>query len=401
MAVPCTGLPGGRGAADGYVGDSGGRVHAARRRRGADRDHRAGRVGQHGGGHRRSSRAGFVRCFGRSEPEVVMGAIVWQGPNEMTVEEQPDPGDPGPGELILRPEAVGICGSEVEGYLGHMGNRTPPLVMGHEFAGRVVATGEGASDLEGARVAVNPLSGCGDCRLCREGYTNLCHDRVLVGVHVPGAFADYVKVRAADARVLPDGVSSRIGALMEPLANGVHAVRLAPEGAERVVVIGAGTIGLVTLQAALLHGFDEVMVVEPQEIRRARALTLGASAAEPSPGEADLVLDAVGAEVTRRLGLELLRPGGTMVCIGLANDKTTLGFHGIVRSQHRIQGSYAYTMPDFEQAHEWLVSGQATLGEDLTAVRPLEDGPDQFARLAEGPPPPEFKVFLAGAGREA
>ena len=113
------------------------------------------------------------------------------------------------------------------------------------------------------------------------------------------------------------------------------------------------------------------------------------------------MLDAVGAEATRRLGLELLRPGGTMVCIGLANDDTTLGFHDVVRSQHRIQGSYAYTMPDFEQAHEWLVSGQAQLGDDLTAVRPLEDGPEQFARLAGGPPPPEFKVFLAGAGREA
>jgi 2-desacetyl-2-hydroxyethyl bacteriochlorophyllide A dehydrogenase len=330
-----------------------------------------------------------------------MKAIVWQGPNEMTVEEQPDPPDPGPGELILRPEAVGICGSEVEGYLGHMGNRTPPLVMGHEFAGVVVAAGEGASDLDGARVAVNPLSGCGECRLCRSGHSNLCRDRVLVGVHVPGAFADFVRVRAADARVLPDGVSSRVGALMEPLANGVHAVRLAPPGVERVVVIGAGTIGLVTLQAALLEGLPQVAVVEPHEARRARALGLGADGDEVQPGEADLVLDAVGAEATRRLGLELLRPGGTMVCIGLASDDTTLGFHGVVRNQHRIQGSYAYTMPDFEQAHAWLVSGEASLGEDLTAVRPLEDGPSQFARLAEGPPPPEFKVFLAGEGREA
>ena len=85
-------------------------------------------------------------------------AIVWQGPSEMTVEERPEPGDPGEGELILEPEAVGICGSEVEGYLGHMGNRTPPLVMGHEFAGRVVAAGPGAAGLEGQRVAVNPLA---------------------------------------------------------------------------------------------------------------------------------------------------------------------------------------------------------------------------------------------------
>jgi threonine dehydrogenase-like Zn-dependent dehydrogenase len=330
-----------------------------------------------------------------------MKTLVWDGPNAMHVEEAPDPPDPGAGELILRPEAVGICGSEIEGYLGHMGNRTPPLVMGHEFAGTVVATGEGASSLDGARVTVNPLSGCGECRSCRSGHSNLCADRVLVGVHVPGAFADYVKVRAADARVLPDGVSARVGALMEPLANGVHAVRLAPEGVESAIVMGAGTIGLVTLQAALLHGIFHVAVIEPQDERRARATALGAHAAYGTPeeardaGEPDLILDAVGAQATRQLGLELLRPGGTMVCVGLADDDTTLGFHDVVRSQHRIQGSYAYTMPDFEQAFDWLVSGQASLGDDLPEVRPLDDGPEAFARLAGGPPPPEFKVFLA------
>jgi threonine dehydrogenase-like Zn-dependent dehydrogenase len=315
----------------------------------------------------------------------------------MTVEDVPEPGSPGADELILQAEAVGICGSEVEGYLGHMGNRTPPLVMGHEFAGRVVAAGSEFASLEGARVAVNPLSGCGRCALCRAGLSNVCRDRVLVGVHAPGAFADLVRVRGADARVLPDGVSARVGALMEPLANGVHAVCLGGP-AERAVVLGAGTIGLVTLQAALLSGIPRVAVVERHEARLERALAMGAHAVGDER-DFDLVLDAVGAQATRRLGLELLRPAGTMVCIGLAADETTLGFHGVVRSQHRIQGSYAYTMDDFEQAHAWLVSGEATLGDDLTDVLPLEDGPAQFARLAAGPPP-EFKVFLAGAGRE-
>jgi len=325
-------------------------------------------------------------------------AIVWQGPSEMTIEDVPEPEAPGPEELILEAEAVGICGSEVEGYLGHMGNRTPPLVMGHEFAGRVVAAGSSYSDLEGSRVAVNPLSGCGTCSLCRAGFSNVCRERVLVGVHAPGAFADFVRVRGADARVLPDGVSSRVGALMEPLANGVHAVRLGGP-AERAVVLGAGTIGLVTLQAALLSGIPSVAVVERHPERLARALSLGAVEVG-SDRDFDLVLDAVGAEATRRLGLELLRPAGTMVCIGLASDDTTLGFHDVVRNQHRIQGSYAYTMDDFEQAHAWLVSGEARLGDDLEPVLPLEEGPAQFARLAGGPPP-EFKVFLAGAGRES
>jgi 2-desacetyl-2-hydroxyethyl bacteriochlorophyllide A dehydrogenase len=280
-----------------------------------------------------------------------------------------------------------------------MGNRTPPLIMGHEFAGVVVAAGGDAAELEGERVAVNPLSSCGHCRLCRSGYANLCEDRKLIGVHSDGAFADFVRAPAASARRLPDGVSARTGAMAEPLANGVHAVGLglAREPVERAVVLGAGTIGLVTLQAALLAGIEHVAVVEPQPERRARAAELGAHETfedRPEPG-ADLVIDAVGAQATRALALELLRPGGQLVCIGLAADDTTLGFHGVIRSQHRIQGSYAYTMPDFDQAHEWLVSGQATIGNDLPDVRPLEEGPEQFARLAGGPPPPEFKVFLA------
>jgi (R,R)-butanediol dehydrogenase / meso-butanediol dehydrogenase / diacetyl reductase len=325
-------------------------------------------------------------------------ALVWQGPEEMTVEDVPEPDAPGPGELLLRAEAVGICGSEVEGYLGHMGNRTPPLVMGHEFAGTVVAAGPGAQELEGARVAVNPLYGCGECTLCRAGHTNVCRRRILIGIHAPGAFADLVRIPAHTARVLPDDVSARVGALMEPLANGVHAVRLGGP-AERALVIGAGTIGLVTLQAALLSGIPYVAVAERHDARRERALAMGAHEVGDER-DFDLVLDAVGAQATRRLGLELLRPAATLVCIGLANDDTTLGFHDVVRNQHRIQGSYAYTMPDFEQAHAWLASGEASLGDDLEPVRPLEDGPEQFARLAAGTPS-EFKVFLAGEGREA
>jgi threonine dehydrogenase-like Zn-dependent dehydrogenase len=344
-----------------------------------------------------------------------MKAIVWQGPEEMTVEERPEPGDPGAGELIVRPQAVGICGSEVEGYLGHMGNRKPPLVFGHEFAGVVVAAGAEAGEFEGVRVAVNPLSGCGHCRLCRAGHSNLCRDRKLIGVHSDGAFADFVRAPAASARALPDDVSARTGALVEPLANGVHAVRLglARGPVERAVVLGAGTIGLVTLQAALLAGIEHVALLEPQPQRRELAAGLGAHATYGSEEEAleaeraatdglgtDLVIDAVGAQATRSFATRLLRPAGQAVFIGLAADDTTLGFHDIVRDQLTLQGSYAYTMDDFEQAFEWLVSGQASLGE-LAEVRPLDDGPDAFATLAGGPPPAQVKVFLAGTGREA
>ena len=343
-----------------------------------------------------------------------MKAIVWNGPEEMAIEEVPEP-EAGPGMVLLRPDAVGICGSEVEGYLGKMGNRTPPLVMGHEFAGTVAEAGEGVDPaLVGRVAAVNPLSSDGTCRLCRAGYTNLCPNRKLIGIHSPGGFAEYVVAPQENVYPLPEGVGARTGSLAEPLANGVHAARLGTAGGfavEHAVVVGAGTIGLMCLQAATLDGIADVSVVEPVEARRAQALELGAHAAYASGDEArealdgpteglgaDLVIDAVGAEVTRRMALELLRPGGRVVFVGLHSDDTTLGFHSVVRGQLDLQGSYAYTAEDYEQALEWLVEGKAGIGE-LPPVLPLESGPGAFADLVRGPSG-QIKVFLAAMGSE-
>jgi threonine dehydrogenase-like Zn-dependent dehydrogenase len=341
-----------------------------------------------------------------------MRGIVWHGPEEMSVEEVAAP-EVGPGMVVVRPEATGICGSEIEGYLGRMGNRTPPLVMGHEFAGTVTEVGDGVDEgLLGRTVAVNPLSSDGTCPLCRAGLTNLCPNRRLVGIHSPGGFAEYTLAPAANVYPLPEGVDARTGALAEPLANGVHAARLGTAGGHRVehaVVIGAGTIGLMCLQAAVLDGAPEVHAVEPHEGRREQALVLGAKAAHASGEEAvravqssteglgaDLVIDAVGAEVTRRMALDLLRPGGRAVFIGLHDDDSTLGFHGVVRGQFGLQGSYAYTAEDFEQALSWLVEGKAGIGE-LPPVLSLEEGPGAFADLVRGPSS-QIKVFLSGSG---
>ena len=341
-----------------------------------------------------------------------MKGIVWYGPEQMSVEEVSEPRAE-PGTVVVRPTATGICGSEIEGYLGRMGNRTPPLVMGHEFAGTVTEVGEGASeDLLGRVVAVNPLSSDGTCPLCRAGLTNLCPNRRLVGIHSPGGFAELTLVPSGNVYPLPEGVEARTGALAEPLANGVHAARLGLAGGylvERAVVIGAGTIGLMCLQAAVLDGIPEVHAVEPHEARRAQALALGARAAYGAAEEArgaiegpteglgvDLVIDAVGAEATRRAAVELLRPGGRAVFIGLHDDDTTLGYHGVVRGQLDLQGSYAYTAEDFETALEWLVDGRAGIGE-LPPVLTLEEGPTVFADLVKGPSA-QIKVFLAGSG---
>ena len=240
--------------------------------------------------------------------------------------------------MLLAPAAAGVCGSDLEGYVGAQANRTPPLVMGHELAGRVVGLGDGVDDgLAGRDVAVNPLvAGAG----AQAGIEQLAQDRELIGVHRPGGFATRVRVPAHRLRPLPPGTDPRLGVLAEPFANGVHAARIGRAGVEggptaRAVVIGAGTIGLLTLQAVRLGGAEDVAVVEPHDARRAAAAELGATSVHPDPaelgGEADLVFDAVGAEPTRRLALALLRPGGCAVMIGLAADTTPVDFHPVVR----------------------------------------------------------------------
>src|SRR5438105_2764075 len=200
-------------------------------------------------------------------------AIVWRGPRRMAIEEMDEP-RLGDDAVIVRPDAAGICGSEIEGYLGRMANRVPPLVMGHEFAGTVVSAARGpGAEWSGRRVSVNPLLSCRSCDRCRAGERNLCPERRLIGVHLAGGFAERVAVPIANLVALPDGVDPRTGALVEPLANAVHAVGLARRlvATDLAVVIGAGTIGIFALHAARAAGIADVRVVEPHPGRRAAA----------------------------------------------------------------------------------------------------------------------------------
>ncbi|TMD06348.1 MAG: zinc-binding dehydrogenase [Chloroflexi bacterium] len=325
----------------------------------------------------------------------VVKALVWLGPERMEVREVDEP-RPGPGEVVVKTEAAGICGSEVEGYLGRMANRKPPLVMGHEYAGAVSEVGEAVDRAwRGRRVAVNPIVGCGRCRYCTSGDRNLCPDRHLVGIGVPGGFAVASVVPERCLFALPDGMDARLGALVEPLANGVHAMRQLAGKPGRVAVIGAGTIGLACVQAALLNGVEVVTVVERHAKRREQALGLGAHEAfedlsSVKPGQ-DVVVDAVGAEATRVGAVELLGPAGTAVFIGLHEDESALPWHRVIRANIRVQGTFGYADRDFQQALDWLAAGKAVL--PLSPIRPLTEGPAAFSALAAGPLD-EIKVFL-------
>jgi (R,R)-butanediol dehydrogenase / meso-butanediol dehydrogenase / diacetyl reductase len=338
-----------------------------------------------------------------------MRAVVWQGPNRMEVDEWTRPAL-APGWVTIRPEAAGICGSEVEGYVGRQANRRPPLVMGHEFAGVVVETGPGVDDdeLPGARVAVNPIVSCRVCPLCTAGQRNLCPRRRLIGVQEPGGFAELVAVPLDNVVRLVAGMDPRMGALVEPLANGVHASGLAlREPITGVgIVIGAGAIGLLALQAVAAASDSRVHVLELDPTRRERTTTMGACAGHASPDAlvravredtaglgADFAIDAVGRESTRRLAVEAVRPGGRVVLLGLHDDATSLSGHDLVRRQVLVTGSYAYTDAEFSQALILLGTHQAGIGE-LPAIEPLESTPALFARLAAGPTP-EVKLFVA------
>jgi threonine dehydrogenase-like Zn-dependent dehydrogenase len=327
-------------------------------------------------------------------------ALVWQGPWRMSVQDAAEPAPP-PGWVVVRPGAAGVCGSEIGAYVGVMPNRFPPLVMGHEFAGEVVATGAGVEpSWVGRRVAINPLIGCGRCGPCERGLPNVCANRTLIGIQHPGAFAERVPVPAESLVELPPGLDLRVGALVEPMANGVHAagLGLAMGPVEQALVIGAGMIGLACLQGVALSGVADVSVVEPSEPRRALAAQLGArrtfAALADARAGADLVVDAVGTAATRHAAVDLAGPGGTVVLVGLHEDESPMPFHVVVRKSITMRGSYAYTRTEFATALEWLADGRAGIGE-LSDVQPLEEGPAVFDELASGPSP-NVKLFLAG-----
>ncbi|MYJ79278.1 MAG: alcohol dehydrogenase catalytic domain-containing protein, partial [Caldilineaceae bacterium SB0670_bin_27] len=192
-----------------------------------------------------------------------MQALVWTAPETMEMQEQPDP-TPVANEVVIRVAYAGICGSELSGFLGHNALRTPPLVMGHEFAGEIVEVGRDVTGFEvGDAVTVNPLTYCGQCRTCRMGLTQLCPERVLVGAHRPGAFAEFVSIPAFVTHKLPEGMSLRSGALTEPVGVGVRIGRLAGDVAgESALIIGAGPIGLLALQALQLAGADRIFIAD-------------------------------------------------------------------------------------------------------------------------------------------
>ncbi|MFD0715008.1 zinc-binding dehydrogenase [Paenibacillus sp. GCM10027626] len=321
-----------------------------------------------------------------------MKALVYEGPRILEMREVAVPAIK-PDEVLIRVEVAGICGSELGGFLGHNSLRKPPLIMGHEFSGQIAEVGAAAGQFTiGERVTANPLATCGSCRYCRNGASQLCERRSLLGAHRPGAFADYVAVPARNVYRLPDQVSYAEGAFTEPFACAVHICRLlAMKPTDRIIIYGAGPIGLFALQAAQVYGVRQAVVADLNEARLEIARELGAIAVTDPQLAADLpedgfdaAIDAVGAEVTRQKCVQAVRRGGKVLFTGLHEAESKLPINDMIRSEVATYGAFAYSDDDFETALAWIAQGRVNLL-PWTKTEPLADGQACFERLIAGP----------------
>jgi 2-desacetyl-2-hydroxyethyl bacteriochlorophyllide A dehydrogenase len=321
-----------------------------------------------------------------------MKALVYEGPRVMNMRETDVP-VPGEDELLIRVEKVGICGSELGGYLGHNSLRKPPLIMGHEFAGVVESTGERVALFRpGDRVTANPLVSCGRCDACLSGSTQLCSNRSLIGAARPGAFAEYVVVPERNAHRLPDNVSFDDGAIVEPFACALHLcrlLRLSP--LDRLLIVGAGPIGLFALIAAKQFGVREIVITDLNRGRLEIARQLGAEPVDASDAHAtsrlgsfDAAIDAVGMTATRTQCVNSVRNGGRVIFSGLHEADSTLPINTAIRNEIEMRGAFAYTPLDFAAALDWIAAGQVDLS-PWTVTEPLENGAACFEKLIGGP----------------
>ncbi|TLS49146.1 galactitol-1-phosphate 5-dehydrogenase [Paenibacillus antri] len=323
-----------------------------------------------------------------------MKALVYEGPRQMNMRNVPIP-EPGEDEVLVDVKRVGICGSELGGYLGHNSLRKPPLVMGHEFSGVVSKIGRRVTATKiGDRVVANPLVSCERCMDCKTGAPHLCRERQLLGAHRPGAFAERVAVPERNVHPLPDGMSFDEGAFVEPFACAIHVCRLlslSPE--DRLFIAGAGPIGLFALQAAQSYGLRDIVIsdVNPERLEIARELGgiaiaggIDAWKTEHLPGGFDAAVDAVGMEVTRNGCMTAVKSAGRVVFTGLHEADSRLPVNLAIRNEIVMRGAFAYTPYDFRLALQWIGEGKNRLL-PWTVHAPLEDGGGCFEKLVAGP----------------
>ena len=333
-----------------------------------------------------------------------MRALAYGADDSFAVVDRPDP-EPGPGMVVVAVERCGICGSDL-----HLkASRLLPAgaVIGHEFAGTIAATGDGVAGRRvGDRVAVLPMARCGTCDPCRRGTDQLCLDQARTALGLgfnDGAFAEYVATHASACFSMPDAMTVEQGALAEPYAVGLHAVRRSRAGAGSTVgIIGAGPIGLMTLAALRREGVDHVVVAERSDRRAEVAARLGAEVVlgdanrlSTAFGPLDVVFECAGTAATPQVALNEVRSGGEVVLVGVAGPMDPISLLGIpwVVKEVDFHPCFAYTTEEFGEAVDAVAAGALDAASLASDVRPLDAADMAFTELVQ--PDGPVKVLLA------
>lgn len=320
----------------------------------------------------------------------------------------------GPDEVLVAVEACGICGSDVHGYDGSSGRRIPPIVMGHEAAGTIAVLGSNVQGLaEGDRVTFDSTVYCGHCEYCFRGEVNLCENRQVIGVSCgdyrrAGAFAEYVVVPKHILYRLPETITFAEASTLEAVSVALHAIKVSHiSGGETVLVIGAGMIGLLILQAAKAAKCSQVLIADVDATRLDLAKRICDVEVLPHSGAdliaevlrltngrgVDVALEAVGRNETVAAAIDSTRKGGTVTLVGNIAAEVTLPLQKVVTRQLRLQGSCA-SAGEYPEAIELVANGKIQVKPLITAVASLEEGPQWFQRL-HAREPNLMKVVLA------
>ena len=332
-----------------------------------------------------------------------MKALLLTEYKKMQVTEVDEP-EVGAEDVLIQVEACGICGSDIHGYDGSTGRRIPPLVMGHEASGIVVGTGSDVSDLpEGTRVTFDSMVSCGQCDFCRDGSANLCDNRMVLGVSCGeyrrhGAFAERISVPRRIVYQLPDTLPFEEAALVEAVSVAVHAANVTPITlGDTAVVVGAGMIGLLTLQAARAAGATRIIAVDLNNKRLEVAKQLGAddvirgdqcNAAEAiialTGGRgADVAFEVVGTTPTVKTAIGSVRKGGNVTLIGNVSPMIDLPLQSVVTREISLHGTCGCN-GEYPQCIDLMNRGIINVKPLITAKIPLSDGPQWFERLHAG-----------------
>jgi 2-desacetyl-2-hydroxyethyl bacteriochlorophyllide A dehydrogenase len=324
-----------------------------------------------------------------------MKAAVLNNKADLSVIELPDP-VPGPGEVVVEITLAGVCGTDYSLYHGKF-DVPLPVVPGHEGMGAVRDIGLGVTNVDlGQRVVIQPNFACWECNLCAKGMDNICSQKVRLGLDINGVFAKYVKVPSRYVWPVPGNLDDRTAVLAEPLAVAAHALKILPPGkGDRVLVIGAGVIGIMTLLLAKLQG-AHVSISDLLKEHLAMAEKMGADntykvggANKPESSSFDLIYETAGAPTGLADAIELAAPGGRIALLGLPGADHPVFYTTIVRKELTVVGSMIYT-DEFPGVLEILEAGQIDPTPLITDVIGLDDldstiknfnAPDRFKIL--------------------